>query len=268
LDIKIFIGNCIYRIGAIALFNLPYLVLIILVSRRIFFLVLSVMAGVGAGVFASSLFYPVMDSSQFGSSQVILVSIITMISLSIFISRLNNFSTGVVWLIFCLVLGSVFYSTFFIIEKKNEYKNHFSNDFEFMKAIKSTLKNDPEVILVYLGEKDYQEKFFPNWNVVNSIMNLSQYTNQGLLFTLGNPELLFEVNANPSEEGLYYYHHITPLCVWKSNNPNKETSDFVRANQIRSVFCKFGVNRPSFLNEGNWKEIKSKATGDAFYSLN
>jgi hypothetical protein len=209
-----------------------------------------------------------MDSSQFGSSQMVLVSILTMISLSVFLSELTNFSKGVVWTTFCVILGSIFYSTSTFIEKKNEYKNDFCNDIEFMKAIKSTLKNEPEVILVYLGEKDYQKIFFPNWNVVNSIMNLSQYTNQSLLFTLGNPELFFEMKANPTEDELYYYHQINPLYVWKSKNANKNISDFVRENHIRAVFCKLGVERPIFLKDGNWKEIKSKTTGDIFYSLN
>ncbi len=268
LDIKIFLGNCIYRLGAITLFNLPYLLLISLVVRKIFLLLLSVMVGLVAGVVASSLFYPVMDSSQFGSSQMILVSILAMFSLSVILSQIKTFSKALLGIAFCVVLGSVSYSTITFIDKKNEYRNDFSNDLEFMQSIRSTLKNDPEVIMVYLGDRDYQKIFFPNWNVVNSIMNLVQYTNQSLLFTLGNPERFFEVKANPTEEEFYYYNQINPLYVWKLKNPNMNTADFVRVHKIRSVYCKAGVERPVFVNEGNWTEIRSKATGDVFYSLN
>lgn len=265
VDLKIFVGNGIYWAVVIIILNLPLTIPIIVGFRGFKPVIIIVFSGVLVGIIASCLFFPVMDGSQFASSQVILVPIITILGLAEIIRNFILIKRPILITTILLLIGSVSYSTNNFIRQKIGNKNNLSQDSLFLNKIKEILNSNQEVILVYLGDNDFKNLFFPQWGIKNSIMNLPSYTDRNLIFTLGNPERYFELNPAPKPEELYYYEFLTPIRFWKRNKTTFKSKDFVKYFNIRLVYCKSGSIPPPFIKDWGWKEIESQKTGDRFY---
>jgi len=263
-DIKIFSGNLLTRTSITVLFYFHLILLIGFGVKKHKRFIIPSFFGIISGIFTSCIFYPVMDSSQFGSCMMIVFTILAVFCIGDIAASGRNLRRGI--LISAIIISALF-SSHIYISKRNEYANLFSEDITFLKKIAALIKSNPEPILVFMNDQDYLSMQFANWAVANPILNLQQYTNNSLIFSLGNPERFVELRPNIPPHDRFYANNTVGKSAWMKKYPIDNLNDFTTKNKIQYILCRRGAKIPASIYTNNHDSLVSPKSGDIFYSI-
>ena len=191
LDVKIFIGNVIYRLVRPMIFYLPYLpylpFLIIFMKKMkdlsiLYFFILF------SGIITSALLFNQLDVIQFATNLYLLFNIIIIIALSV---SFEFTSTKVKFALITLYVIMIFVGL-----KNNTIKGKSINSKAIDKStftkISSHFKGEVSNVLVFLDEENFKNIRLSWWQLKNDLLPVTQFTNSDVIFSLGNPSLYFE----------------------------------------------------------------------------
>lgn len=241
-DLKIFIGNNVYRLIRPLIFYAPFIVFILFFIRKQLKLTFFYFCVILSGVISSSLLYGVMDSGQFASNTYIIINISVIIGLSILLSEsmLKRAKYIFSLLFFTIILYNI--STTI----KNKTTNGIADNKNILVEISNKLDRNPVCILVFLSENDYSSIPLAWWQLKNDLLPLTQYTDNDVIFSIGNPNMFFKANKVVSHSDSLYYKHLFPV--------NQEIlekgvcTDFINRNNIKYLYIKKGGDLPGKIN--------------------
>jgi hypothetical protein len=232
-DIKIIVAYNIYRFLRPFIFYLPYLYFIwifIKVNSQISLLFLFILI---SGVFSSVILFGITEAHQFASNSYIIFNIIVIFGMSLYWCnfKLYRFKP---WLVVSMFFAFVCIN--FISTSENKKLPSIIKDDSIFRKISTILDKENVKILIFLNKSDYINiPYFSYWQIKNDILPLTQYTNQNIIFSIGNPELYINSKKHIGEEDKQYYKlHL--LINKKSNYIN-----FIKVNNIKLLYVKKGV---------------------------
>ena len=237
-DLKIFIGNNVHRIIRPLIFYAPFIVFIWFFIKDQIEITLFFFCVILSGVITSSLLYGVMDSGQFASNSYIILNISVFIGLSILLTE--TISIRKKYLFSFLFLIIILYNISVTI--KNKTIDSIADNKDIFVEIANKLDKNPANIFVFLSEKDYSSIPLAWWQLKNDLLPLTQYTDNDVVFSIGNPDLFFDLKNDVSYSDYLYYKYIFPV---NQEIVEKEGCvEFINRNNIKYMYLKMGVDLP------------------------
>ena len=219
------------------------------------------------GTIATQINAQMFDAGQFYDSiSVILgIFIIVLLSNSLSIKNIDNYIfIGIVYGFMIIVIPTT-------IQTNNILK--MNNDIAFVQKASKLITKDQTVILsfispdIYLSELNFSKiKSYIVTGMANDIIELTQFTNKKIIFSIGNPESQFTKEKLSLEDSLLVYKN-TPINVWRSKGKNYNLQTFVEHYKIKYFYFKDSVSIPSFIAQNIDTIIESPLTHSKFIRI-
>ncbi|OFY18591.1 MAG: hypothetical protein A2W98_04995 [Bacteroidetes bacterium GWF2_33_38] len=261
-DLKIFIGNNVYRIIRALIFYFPYVILLVYAvkqNRQLSILFLFIII---SGILTSTFLFDALNAGQFASNTYIIFNVLIAIGLSILLDKMKtNLKKSI--FVFTIFISSLSLSLFTSFSIKNQYLS--THDYMVFKKIDAKLEKTSN-ILVFLNEKDFSDIMLVCWQSKNDLLPLTQYSDKDIIFSLGNPELYFLSNANVSSSDSLHYKYIFPFNKNRNNDINYY--NIIDDKGIKYLYVKDGVEIPFNLKKRIDSFIESKEFEGTLFFLN
>jgi len=249
IDIKIFVGNYIYRFARPFIFYFPYLLVLFafipfLIKETLFLLIF-----ICCGILASCLLYPMPNSSQFASMTMIVFNIYIILLINLNYSK-DVFKKRFKTIISSLILLFISYSSIQMWEHRLTNLEMRKQHFNFMNKTSQIFDKDINVVLVFLTDEDYLDLSLDWWIPKLDILPLTQYTNKEILFVLGNAERFYYVR------NMDIKHHSAPILFWLHKN-HTDLFHLIKKFDIKFVYRKKGAIMPKFIENSAKEQIIS-----------
>ena len=259
LDIKIFIGNVLYRLARPIIFYVPYLPFLIIFIKKMKDLSVLYFFILFSGIITSALLFDQLDVIQFATNLYLLFNIIVIIALSI---SFEFTSTRVKFGLLTLYIAMIFLGL-----KNNTIKGK-SNlskaiDKSTFTQISSHFKGKISNVLVFLDEESFKKIPLSWWQLKNDLLPVIQCTNSDVIFSLGNPSLYFESSDKITYADSAFANHKLPIS---KNSSDLTIEEFIKENNIKYLYIKNGVSIPIALDKIGTC-IKSESIQGSFYHL-
>jgi len=267
LNAKRIVANFIsYTIPNIALHSttrlLLYLPLILLLlkssfkNRKLFLLILLILI---AGALTTSISKPILNSDQFTSLLGICFIVFIIIA---FADCMNSFIP--VWKKLIISLGIMIITVISWISPFNSRAN-YDNDEDIQlieKASTMISENSEIVIMTFLSDEDTKNSTFYSWIYVNTIMPISQFAKNPIIFSIANPELYLKTKMS------YYdsiaYHNNTSINIWRQKGAQYTLETFIHHYKIKYFYIKKGAVIPDFIKAKTIRSIESPHSKSKF----
>ena len=257
-DFKIFIGNNAYRLIRPLIFYAPFIVFIWFFIKEKRKITLFFFCVILSGVITSSLLYGVMDSGQFASNSYIILNISVFIGLSFLLAE--TISSRKIYLFSLLFFIMILYNVSVTI--KNKTVSGIDNKSTLV-GIADKLDENPSNILVLLSDNDYSSIPLAWWQLKNDLLPLTQYTDNNVIFSIGNPDLFFYFRKDASYSDSLYYKYLFPVNQGIAKKGG--CVDFINRNKIKYLYLKNGVDLPEGIIADTC--IVSEGINGSFYIL-
>lgn len=190
-DLKVFIGNNIYRLLRAFIYYGPFLILIFAIKKpnKLFSLICLFLF---CGVLASSLMYQISNSGQFASNVYIMLSVYVVLNLTEFRCFGNLLKKSIAYTLFVTIIA---YSAVISFTEKDKGINKLSLDKTILKNVASDLKQNT-IIPFFINKKEFNSMPSFEWLFTkNEMYPLMQFTNKNIFFILATMEMS-EENPN------------------------------------------------------------------------
>lgn len=241
-ELKIFIGNNVYRLLRPFIFYAPFFIYIVGFVRRQKELSFLYFCIILSGIFTSSLLYGAMDSGQFASNSYIILNLSVFIGISLLLSE--PISNRNKYLLYFFFLAIVFFNVVTTI--KNKKIIGIENNKTILTQISNELKRETTTVLVFLNEKDFSSIPVAWWPLKNDLFPLAQYTDRNVIFSIGNPDLYFNKKKEISYTDSLFYKYLFP--VNQQILEDGGVVNFINENNIKYLYLKEGVDLPEKIN--------------------
>lgn len=220
------------------------------------------------GATASTLSHELLDSIQFTTNLSVIIVVLIVISFTDFIALFLKNKTKwnyISLFIFGMLLSYTIISTF---TPRNAMKNWHDDKPDFFSDIATIIdkSKEPLPILVFYDSFDFSRQPFYFWYNRNDAKMLTQYLDQTLIFTLGNPELYIKKDTLSYAER-YYYFDLTPVNVWKREKESNNLESFITHYNIKYFYFKGNAEVPEYISRNADTVITSTITHSKFYKL-
>ena len=222
------------------------------------------LSGTIGSVFTKGLLDSIQFTSNFCGILMVFCIIATIESIPFY--KLKSKQTK--YIVVCLFLFSILhcYSIKNAIILRNNSKYFLTENKKMIPEIASQLPSESCVIGIFLSQNDYSSRSFLSWYESNDLFRLNQLTNNAIVFTLLNPELVLNNTRTLNYDESSYLHFYTPFSV--SDNKGQSLQQFTENNKIHYFYCKAGVTIPPFIVAKAKKIIVSNATHNQFIITN
>lgn len=243
-DLKLFTITLAYYLLRVLVFYLPFIIPIFFFIKNHRNIALLFCCILISGASTTAFLYEVQNATQFLSNPFIVLNLAAFIGLTVLLSdkSLSAITKYISLFIFLLVVG---YNINETIRKKSVNDTYGSND--VFVQIANRLDKNPTPILVLLNETSYSSISFGwCWQLRNNLMILAQYTNKDVIFSIGNPELYFNIKEQIRPSDTLYYKHIFP--VNKSVIEGEGLIGFINKHDIKYLYLQDGIDIPKGVN--------------------
>jgi len=139
------------------------------------------------------------------------------------------------------------------------------NNHMILGKIAGTLNGKTSNILVFLNENDFAAIPLPWWQLRNDLLPVTQYTDNNVLFSIGNPNLYFQTKKIISYTDSLYYKYLFP--VNKTVVEELGCENFIKANNVKYIYVKEGIDLMEQLKSQVDTVIISDKINGSFYVL-
>jgi len=216
------------------------------------------------GLFASILFYGMLDSNQFSTNLISILIILIIVGLIYMIDNYSQHKLSILILI-PLLLYSIFIGKY--SPKYNEQLVK-KEDNSFLKNVSNCITEQTVVVCVFFNKDKYNklENKFYWWAAYNDFKLLSQYSKSNLIFVIGNPELYLTNKVMSTNDSLVYFNY-SPINVWRANGKSFTLQSYIRKYNIKYFCFQPQVDIPSFIKQNIDTVISSSKTGCSFIKI-
>ncbi len=251
-DIKIFIGNNVYRLVRTLIIYLPYFILLFFYqkpNKLLLFMFLIVLSG----IVTSCLMFDLENSRQFGTNTYVLIDIFIVISIGTLITYFKKIEHKIIsgiMLVLTIYIGVI------SLQSKNKHTNTINMDSELLSKIGAELDNKVVYMPYFLSREDFLGISNINWLFLkNDIYVLQQFTNGHVLFLLAS-----------SEDGVLNEN----LDFSKSKNVPNNREEFLIMKgylDVKYLFIKNNTVGLSYLSELRYEKFILNEDGDMIVKL-
>jgi hypothetical protein len=141
-----------------------------------------------------------------------------------------------------------------------------SEDVGFVKQVAQRLNDKQNIVLVFYAKDANKAGSFYNWIWQNTMLNVSQYNANTIIYTMANPEI-FRSKEGQTYIDDYFYTHFTPINTWKQMKIGNNLENFIAQYHITNFYCKKGAEIPDFISKRVIESIQSAKTKNTFIRI-
>ena len=242
------------------LLYLPFFVILIksiFKNRKLFLLLILILI---AGALTTSLSKPILNSDQFTSLLGICFIVFIIIAFADCIK-----SVIPLWKKLSVSFGMFILIIISWISPYNSRANYDNNeDIQFLKKASTMINENSEiVIMTFLSDEDTKTSVYYSWIYVNTIMPVSQFKRNPIIFSIANPEIYLTKKKFSYYDSIAYFNN-TSLNIWRQKGKQYNLENFIHQYKIKYFYIKKGAVIPNFIKDKTIRIIESPISKSKF----